>query len=284
MFWGRDSRALRSRIAILGARVQFFPRVQQIPLWIRLFICGVAASLLGQGQALPEWMTEAGVPKPPSLGIRDDSGFFLRDEAAFERISQKILKLEADHGYRIYLMVEPSLIGTTASELSSQLRQAWIPDTNGLVVVFETDSRSLGIGRNPDSPSNLENSTEVMPTHEAAAAIRRAIQAADSALMPAAYIESLMENLVAQCNDYFVRRDKPVTAGRTLRIWLLAIGGLTLLGLGAIVLGWLIRHTDRKSQLATFHFPAVDRPERFGAPCGASVTARRFGRQESKPQ
>jgi len=242
----------------------------------------VAAATFGQGQALPEWMTKDGNPKPPHLGIRDDNGFFQRDEGAFQRISKKILKLEADHGYRIYLMVEASLIGTTTVELSSQLRQAWIPDGNGLVVVFEADSLSLGIGRNPDGPSNLESTTEFMPTQELAAAIRRATHTADRTLMPAAYIESLMGNLVAGCNDYFERREKPVPAGRTLRIWLLAIGALTLLGLGAIALGWLVRHTDRKSQRVTFRFPPVERPERFGAPCGAKVTARRFGAQGPK--
>lgn len=263
---------------------QVKPTLKQIGLWTWLLVCWAAAASLGLGQALPEWMTKDGNPKPPNLGIRDDNSFFQRDPGAFERISRKILKLEADHGYRIYLMVEASLIGTTPSELSSQLRQAWIPDGNGLVVVFEADSRSLGIGRNPDGPSNLENTTEVMPTHESAAAIRRAINAADSSLMPAAYIETLMGNLVSECNDYFERRAKPVSAGRTLRIWLLAIGALTLLGLGAIAVGWLVRHTDRKSQRRTFVFPPVDRPERFGAPCGAQVTARRFGVQAPKRQ
>jgi len=50
-----------------------------------------------------------------------------------------------------------------------------------------------------------------------------------------------------------------------------------LLGLAALAAGWLIRRTERKFADKTFRFPAVECPERFGAPCGARVTARQFG-------
>ena len=115
--------------------------------------------LAGFGQALPDWLARSGAPKPPDFGIEDDSGFFNRSSGAVKRISDQLHKLEADHGFRIFLIVEPVLIATTAPELAAQLQRSWLPEGNGLVVVYESDSRSLGFGRDfegaPDQKETL---------------------------------------------------------------------------------------------------------------------------------
>jgi len=246
-----------------------------------VLICWVAGVFPAPGQALPEWLAKDGMPKPPDFGIRDESGFFHKDSGAFKRISDGFRKLEADHGYRICLMVEPVLIGTSAPELAAQLRQAWLPDGNGLVVVFESDSRSVGIGRDLAVSPEPKEPEALIPTHETAALITRAIDAVDPKLAPEAYIEALSGKLVEECNRYFELREAPVPAGRSMRIGLLAVGALTLLGLVAVGLAWLLNHSAM-AEVTTFRFPVVDRPERLGAPCGAAVTARRFGPQPAK--
>lgn len=84
----------------------------------------------------------------------------------------------------------------------------------------------------------------------------------------------LMGKLAGEFDGYSKLRDTP-PAARSMKIGLLVAGTLSLLGLGAIGVGGLVRH----SYLAgarSFRFPAVDRPERLGAPCGGQVTARRF--------
>jgi len=246
-----------------------------------VLICGVAGVFPAPGQALPEWLAKDGTPRPPDFGIRDESGFFNKDSGAFKRISDQFRKLETDHGFRIVLMVEPVLIGTSAPELAGQLRQAWLPDGNGLVVVFEADSRSVGIGRDLAGSSDPKEPGAVIPTHETAALITRAIDAVDPKLVPEAYIEALSGKLVEECNRYFELRDAPLPAGRSMRIGLLAVGALALLALGALGLGWLVKHSAM-AEVRTFRFPVVDRPERLGAPCGAAVTARRFGPVSAK--
>ena len=234
-----------------------------------------ALTLSGPGQALPDWLAESSAAKPPDFGVRDESGFFSKDSGALKRISDQVRKLEIDHGFHIYLLVEPVLIATTAPELASQLQQSWLPHGDGLVVVFESDSRSLGFGRDVGG-APTETPQVRVPTHETAAILLRAQEATDTQLAPEAFVESLMGNLVKEFGDYFERRKAPLPAGRSLRLGLLTIGALTLLALIAIAVGSLVRLPSMAGN-RTFRFPAVDRPERLGAPCGGGdVTTRRF--------
>lgn len=244
--------------------------------WLTVWIFLGASALSGTGQDLPGWFTKDNIPKPPDFGIRDESGFFNRNSGALKRISDQIRQLEADHGYRIYLIVEPVLIASTPQELAAQLRQAWLPKGDGLVVVYESDSRRLGLGRDFGGGPDSADPVCRVPTHETAALLQKAMAATDLNLAPEAYIETLMGNLVGEFDGYFDRRAAPRPTGRTLRIGLLTLGALALVALAAIGVGALVRlpsmATSRK-----FRFPLVDRPERLGAPCGGgNVTTRRF--------
>ena len=235
-----------------------------------------AMGLSGSGQAVPGGLPLGGEAKPPESGIRDAGGFFSRSPDAMARISEKLRKLEADHGFRMLLLVEPVLIGTPAQDLADQLRESWLPQGGGLVVVFESDTRNLGFGRDPvESPAGGDPIREI-PAHETVTILQRAREATDPKLETAAYIESLMGKLVAEFDSYFQRRATPPPAGRSLRVGLLTLGALTLLALAAIVVGSLTRLPSLAGP-RTWRFPVVDRPERLGAPYGGgNVTTRRF--------
>ena len=270
-----------NRLVSASDLLKDFATVTRFQWWMTLLICWVGGMLPGHTQALPQWLAKDGHVKPPDFGIQDESRFFNRDSGAFKRISDQLRKLEADHGYKIYLKVEPVLIGSSAAELANQLQQAWLPRGDGLVVVFEADSRNLGIGRDFSAIPGADNAPALIPTHETAALITRAVEGVDATQAPEAYIEALTGKLVEEANGYFARRNAPLPAGRALRIGLLAVGALTLLALVAIVFGWLVRHSTM-ADVRCFRFPVVDRPERLGAPCGASVTARRFAPPAAK--
>lgn len=244
--------------------------------WMAVLTFLGASALAGSGQALPDWLAHNGVAKPPGSGIQDQGGFFNRNSGAAKRISTQLGKLEADHEFRILLMVEAVLIGTTAPELAAHLQQSWLPDGNGLVVVFEADSRSLGFGGVLGGEPTVEESTGRVPTHEKAAILARARAATDADLAQEVYLEALVGNLVREFDRYFKLRNAPPPEGRSLRMGLLAIGGLTLLALGAIAIGMLVRLPSMAGS-RSFRFPEVTRPERLGAPCGGgNVTVRRF--------
>lgn len=240
-----------------------------------------AFSSPGFGQALPEWLAGKEAPQPPEFGIRDESGFFGRNSGVNKRISDKIRKLEEEHGFRIYLMVEPVLIATTAPELAARLQQWWLPTGEGLVVVYESDNRGLGFGRDLGASVDQVDIPGRVPTHELENILLRAREATDTTLAPEAFLEALIGNLTYEFDSYFKKRAAPLPAGRSLRMGLLTIGALTLLALGAIGVGALVR-LPSMAEKRVYRFPVVDRPERLGAPCGGgNVTTRRF-RPEAK--
>ena len=239
------------------------------------------ATQLG-GQSLPEWLAGDGAPKPPDFGIRDTNGFFNRDSAVPKRISERIRKLRADHGYQIYLVVEPVLIATNPQMLASTLQQVWLPEGDGVVIVFEANNRGLGFGLDMDASPAAKQGGLLIPTHETAAMLRYALAATDMQLAGETLVETLINQLADEVDRYFERRSAPPPPGRSLRLALLVIGALTLLGLAAILVGSLTR-LESMAELRKFHFPQVDRPERLAAPCGGgNVVSRRFGAGASR--
>lgn len=238
--------------------------------------CLVWAALLSsaRGGSLPESLA-----RPPSDGVVDPGGFLRGDEAARKRISTKFRQLRDEHGYRMYLIVEPVFISTTAQELAARLQQAWLPEGNGLVIVFEGDSRSLGFGLNPGEKPGLQVAGALVPTHETAALLQEAVDSTDAGLAREAYVVALAENLAIGFGAYFDRRAAPAPPGRLLRFALLTIGGLALLALGTIGVGALAR-MQAVAGARVFRIPRVDRPERLGAPCGGAVTSRGFQPRE----
>ena len=240
--------------------------------WMALGLCWSALIFECRAQAL---LNSEGDRPPPGFGVVDQGGFFNRNASALKRIAGQIRRLEQEHGYMIYLVIEPVLIASTASERAAELREAWVPEGNGLVVVFESDSRDLGIGRDLAGRPIEPGTGARIPSHETAALLDQAMAATDANLVPDLYLEALIGNLTTGFDAYFKRRAAPPPAERTLKITLLVVGTLALLGLGAIGVGGLVRHSSMVA-VRSFRFPPVDRPERLGAPCGGDVTARRF--------
>lgn len=246
--------------------------------WLAIPILVAAMILTVHGQSLRDWLEENADGTPPASGVLDESRILGRDPERVKRIAEMIRKLATNHGYKIYAVVEPVLIGTTAQEQATELRRKWLPDGDGIVIVFESDSRTLGIGQNlvenPDRPEIPKH----VPSYETTAIISRALTAVDGKLDAENYLESAVTKLAAEFDAYFIRRSEPPPKERSVRIVLLVVGGIALLCLCLIGAGALVRHSSM-ARVRSFRFPLVDRPERLGAPCGGSVTARRFSKR-----
>lgn len=213
-------------------------------------------------------------------GMRDTSGIFARDPETMRRISDALRKLEEKHGYKIHVVVEPVMIGTSPQETAALLQQHWLPDGNGLVVVYEADTKQAGVSRSVDGGMAVEKAQ--VPAFEVVAILTRVLGGMDESLDSAAFLESLVNKLVEEFSAYFERREAPVSATRNLRMIFLITGALCLLGLAAMAVGLFVRNSDRKKK-RVFHFPEVDVPERLGAPYGGgSVTSRRFRARADK--
>lgn len=243
--------------------------------WLAIPLLIGALMLHGQGQVLRERIQVPTRPPPPEHGIADNNQVLSKDPDAVKRIAARIHQLEQEQGFKIYLVVEPVLIGSSVQELANDLRRDWLPEGNGIVLVFESDTRKIGIGQDMlGDPHRAENPARI-PSYETTAIVNRAIPSENGALAPEVALETVVDNLANGFTNHFVRRGAPPPSARSVRTALLVVGGLALLGLGLIGAGGLIRHSSM-TRIRVFRFPVVDRPERLGAPCGGSVTARRF--------
>ncbi len=231
--------------------------------------------LAAPAPAPPNWRTDA-PPPPPENGIRDQSNYFQRHADQKRRILENIHQLRQQHGFQLYLIIEPVFIATSPSRLAAELQKSWNPDNNGIVIVFEADSRKIGFGRPIDVDPSVEPHQGQIPTHEADALLARATHATDRSLAPELSIEALIDNITGELNQYFSQRDAPPPPARSMRLMLLTIAALCLVGLATIAVVVLSRIPSMTKQ--TIHrFPEVDRPERLGAPCGGgNVTVRSY--------
>ncbi|MES2476003.1 MAG: TPM domain-containing protein [Verrucomicrobiota bacterium] len=245
--------------------------------WLAIPILLVATLLPSQSQLLPDWQAQHAAGSTPEIGILDNARFFSRDQETLARINAGIVQLNGDHGYRIHLVIVNTLIGTTAQEQANELRRVWLPEGNGLVIVFESDNRNFGVGQDMDGNPLVDRNPHSVPAYETSAIVSSAIANTDGQLSTPAYLESVMGGLVGGFDRYFINRQKGPPSQRSVRIALLGIGAVSVLGLGAIATGGLIRHTNL-TRSRRFHFPASALPERLSAPCGALVAARRFTR------
>lgn len=233
--------------------------------------CWLAMIVGGLGQAMP-----MNLPSAPVTGIVDEDGFFSSQPEKAARISQVIQKLQRDQGFKLFLVVEPILIGASVPQRADELRQRWVPNGDGLVVVYESSTRQLAVGWDivggemPSDQSSLR-----IPSFKTSAMLNRALGAPDPQLPPEAYLEELMVKLASEFEGYFTNREVSPPPERTLKITLVVVGTLALLGLATMIAVAIVRYTS-VSGVQAYRFPKVECPERLAAPCGATVSTRRF--------
>lgn len=223
----------------------------------------------------PPTARAADSPPAPASGVLDPEGFFTRNPEALGKIVRRSEMLEKDHGFRIYLAVQPAVLSSTVPALATQFRQDWLPAGDGLVLVFESDTRRLGAGGNPTEPPDGNHAPAAVPFPETTGIFARVLRDRGQPPETAADLADFVDALATEYEAYFARRSQPPPRERSLRMLLLVAGALAVLGLFAIATGgWMKHHAATAG--ARFRFPPSDLPERLGAPAGAAVTARRF--------
>jgi hypothetical protein len=222
------------------------------------------------------WSSDEKVPPPPPFGVSDASGVYARDPEALRRMSDALRQLQNRHGYTIHVVVEPILISETPTERAIRFQNAWLPHGNGLVIVYESDSRDMGMGRWPDFNPADPSDRPLVPANDVIAVLSQVERAIPPDLPAEKHLEALVLGLVDGFTRYFTRQEEPATAERSLRSGLVVVGLACSAVLLAMGVAWQVRRGDRRSTLR-FLFPDVGIPERLGAPFGGgTVTSRRF--------
>lgn len=218
---------------------------------------------------------------PPADGVLDHGGFFQRDHERLARITERLRRLKEERGFPVYLVVEPLLVQGSGANRAMELQRKWVPDGNGIVFIFETDSKRISVGQQFEQNLGPEGApNEQVPSFELNAIFSSATKGlTPQTTSPEEFIETFLTRVTDGIESYFQRRDKPAEDGRTVRLVMVIIGaaaGLALIGLAA---AWLMRRSDRAGGAGCFFFPETEAEERLGAPYGGgSVSSRRFGK------
>jgi hypothetical protein len=222
---------------------------------------------------------------PPASGISDEQGVFRRNPALLARLSERVQELKSRYGFQIYLVLDSVLVTGSVQELATQLQEEWLPAGNGLVLVFEMDSKSLGFGQGYAQTLEKAAVGNQVPSYETMAILTSVTEQLNRNAEPEQFLESVISKLVDKYTDYFKRKEAPEPEGRTLRLAMIFVGGVAGLALLGLVAAWLLKRADPGSSRKIFVFPDdQEAVERLGAAYGGGqVSSRRFGKAARGP-
>ncbi|MDP4623933.1 MAG: TPM domain-containing protein [Akkermansiaceae bacterium] len=132
------------------------------------------------------------LPPPPPSGLSDEGNVLGKNSDLQQQVLEQLKQLETDHGYRLYVIIERSLIATTPSAMAADLQQEWIPKGEGLVVVFESDTGKLGFGRGLDASEGIMDGNDGVPAYSLVEIISDALQASEGIEVPELFIHKLV--------------------------------------------------------------------------------------------
>ena len=233
----------------------------------------------GAGQTFTLPGGEDTVGPPPADGLVDHAGLGLRNPALVAKLREDIRQLRDDHGFQLYILLESVLVSGDPQLLAGRLRRSWIPKGDGMVLVFEMDTRSLGIGQSFEQEVDPTKApVGQVPSYETNLILEKAwtnVNATSAELM----LETFASQVVDGYNEYFLRKNQPVSRDRSVKMGLIIVGGAAALALLGLMAGLLVRRSDNRGGGRCFYFPEVRVSERLGAPYGGGeVSSRRFGR------
>lgn len=245
------------------------------------------ALLLLWGSALSvKAQEEPFVPPPaPEDRILDESRVLVRDAGRKEAIAAALAALEAKHGFRMYFVLYDSLYGRDVAERARLLRQAWLGEQPGMVLLLETDSRTFRIDRPPALQKEVEQGTRLeIPgaTDLSSMDLSQVLREMEGSLMTAGngaeFAERLGLGVATGVSSVFDERAARPEGGTKGRMVLLAIGVIAVAGLVALLVVAGLKRAEARS-LERYIFPKVSVGTRLGAPYGGGkVSSRNFGR------
>lgn len=241
-----------------------------------------ALCLSSHGQEISGFSGNSLPPPRPAYNVQDNAGLFARNQEQLKAISDRLYTLSEKNHFHIYVVIESAVMGSNPIELSARLQKAWLPDGDGFVIVYEVDSRSFGMGRPFDTAASPAT---IIPSYVTADIITKvhtrlegeieSLRAEGKPMDNETLLDRLTLLLSKECGDYLAVRQAPDESKEGIKLGMATVGIMALVGLVALLGAQLFRRREQH-QSRSFSFPAVEDPQRLGAPFGAKVSARRF--------
>lgn len=223
---------------------------------------------------------EIGIPVPPRPegGVLDEARLFESVPERREALEQRVRALRESSGFRAHLVFVDSLIGRTVFEESLRLRDAWLGEEPGLVLVYEVDSgkweinwtdrsiRAEGLELPASGPSEVGPRKRVAIMSRLKALPEPAVRSREDA-------ERLVGTLLTSLEGATV--ELPLARRHFGRLILLGVGLAASLLLLAMLIAASVRRADRRAE-DRLYFPEIEVGERLKAPRGGGVVSSRI--------
>lgn len=245
-------------------------------LWLLASMVTPAAAQSTDGVSLEQAAAPASTV--PSAGVTDKAGLARLNPALVARMREAIHKLEDEHGFSLHLILESVLVSGSVQREASRLQKEWQPAGDGMVIVYEMDTKALGLGHG----STREIEPDKAPPGQVPAfvlmeIISKAGEIQRKSLTSEEYIGQVVTSLTKNIEAYFLRKAAPPPEGRSVRLSLILIGGAAALALAGLAGAWLLKRSEG-GDTRSYFFPETEIPERLAAPYGGGkVSCRRFG-------
>jgi hypothetical protein len=233
-------------------------------------------------------LAESGsLPQRPANGVLDEAGMFERDPQRLQAISERLQEFERVYGFRICFAVYNVLLHDNPTERAGALQRSWLGNSDGLVIVYEADSKRLGYGRDMESANTRadtgESATSAIPLYILTPLLGRVHEKlAGCPEQGPAFVERLTNELTAELEAYFQRGQIEQPKGRVFRLVLLLVGAACVAALLGFLVSRLMDRAGAKRKMV-FRFPDVAVGMRLGAPYGGGkISSQSFG-GESRP-
>lgn len=228
-------------------------------------------------------MNEVPPPPAPEGRILDDARLFTLEPQKLESLSGRLTEISNRTGFEIYVAIFDSLITSNVTEQSAILKQAWLGETPGVVLVLESDSAvyELGWSRTPDAVTESGQRVPVLAEADLAPQDKVRILNQLSDLRPveggaASSAERLIMTFANAVDDAFRKVDASEPKRWNVRVLMLGTGLIAAVLLMGLLIGAWVRRSDKKVAERLL-FPEVTVGMRLGAQFGGGkISSRSF--------
>jgi len=256
--------------------------LRRVSVWLLVAVCSLAAlPWVGAQVATPGGFGAQDQSAPPPSFVLDDDDLFRSDSKTLREIRDRLGEFYDRHELPVYLAVYAGLIGSTPGERAEELRREWLGERYGFVMVYDTDTGELGLGRSLETCSDGADgdpATEIgrIPSYELIEVMLKVRENLGDNSDRIAHLDTLTKQLVTEFDACLERLEAPPRRGPMLMFAFAVIGAIAAMALVAMfAASWISRADEQSSR--TLKLPDVLVGQRLGAPCGGGrISSREF--------
>jgi hypothetical protein len=261
--------------------VEYASLPPMFPRWLHiLFFALCLTALHGADVTFKE------IPEKPQAHVLDNAGLFRTNPKELKELQQKLIDLQTQRGFPLYLVIEGTLIGTAGTVEVDAYQKAWIGDGPGIVILMEADAGRFNVSQ----PQGLEVTTKPGqspflpgPQDLTPVEVNRIVGIATDRGWHARNANDMIRLAVDFCStfadgiDYvLLKRAEPEKDQTTMRVVMMSTAAFAVTAILLMIAYAVMRRSEHR-QHTRFVFPNLQVGQRLGAHySGGKTISRRF--------